>query len=297
MSQPVIVRAHAKINLGLTILKKRSDGYHEIESVMQQVSLSDTLLLEPTPDRSRSFYCSDSALSGNENLVCRAAELLEKRLGKSPAGVKMTLLKNIPVEAGLAGGSSDAAAALLGLNRYWQLKLNRSELQDLGASLGSDVPFCLQGGTSIARGRGEVIENLPPIPFFWVILALPVGVRMSSAAAYGSFNSDLLGEPSLAPLVQAIKGGNRDKITDWLAGGFNNILETADLPGTEILNTLKNSLKTYGLQPALSGSGPALFMLTENYNLACSAVHAVEEEGGKAFLCWTMAGNEEWSNV
>ena len=297
MNQPVIVRAHAKINLGLTILKKRLDGYHEIESVMQQVSLSDTLSLEPTTGSNRSFICNDSTLSGNENLVCRAADLLENRARKPLAGVRMTLLKNIPVEAGLAGGSSDAAAALLGLNSYWRLKLSRSELLDLGASLGSDVPFCLQGGTMIARGRGEILENLPPIPFFWVILALPVGVRMSSAAAYGSYNSDLLGEPSLAPLVQAIKCGNREQITDWLSGGFNNILETADLPGTEILNNLKNSLKINGLQPALSGSGPALFMLTENYALARSAVLAVEEEGGKAYLCWTMAGNEEWSYV
>ncbi len=264
---------------------------------MQQVSLSDTILLEPSPLKSWSFFCSDPELSGNNNLVCRAAQILQRQAGVPLPAVKITLIKNIPVEAGLAGGSSDAAAALLGLNRYWKLGLSKTELLELGSQLGSDVPFCLQGGTALARGRGEILEDLGPIPFFWVVLGLPAGVKMSTAAAYSSFDSGLLGEPSLAPLVKAIQLGSRNKITGWLAGGFSNTLETADLPGSDLLVSLKNRLRARGFQPALSGSGPTLFMLTEKYSLARSAVFAVEEEGGKAYLCWTVAGNEEWSNV
>jgi len=297
MDQVIIVKARAKINLGLTVLGRRPDGFHEIESVMQQVSLSDTILLEPSPLKGWSFFCTDPDLSGNNNLVCRAAEMLERRAGASPAAVRITLFKNIPVEAGLAGGSSDAAAALFGLNRYWQLGLSKTELSELGAKLGSDVPFCLQGGTAMARGRGEILEYLPPIPFFWVVLGLPAGVKISTAAAYSSFDSGLQGEPSLAPLVEAIQLGSRNKIAGWLEGGFSNILETADLPGSDLLVSLKNRLRARGFQPALSGSGPALFMLTEKYSMARSAACAVEEEGGKAYLCWTVAGNEEWSSV
>lgn len=264
---------------------------------MQQVSLSDTIVLEPSLHKGWSFFCTDPDLSGSNNLVYRAAEMLERRAGLSPAAVRITLFKNIPVEAGLAGGSSDAAAALLGLNRYWQLGLSKPEISELGAKLGSDVPFCLQGGTALARGRGEILEYLPPVPFFWVVLALPAGVKLSTAAAYSSFDSSLTGEPSLAPLVEAIQLGSRNEIAGWLAGGFNNTLETANLPGSDLLFSLKNRLRARGFQPALSGSGPALFILAKKYSLARSAACAVEEEGGKAYLCWTVAGNEEWSNV
>ena len=297
MSRVLTVRAPAKINLGLTVLGRRPDGYHEIESVMQQVSLADILLFEPSPMKGLCFLCTDPDLSGYDNLVCQAAKLLEEQTNKPLPGVRITLVKRIPVEAGLAGGSSDAAAVLLTLNSYWQLGLSKTDLLEIGSALGSDVPFCLQGGTSLVRGRGEKLEQLPPLPFFWVVLALPHGVKISTASAYRSFDSNLIGKPSLIPLLKAIRLESRKEITGWLSSGLTNTLETAILPGSDLLGSLKKRLQFLGLKPNLSGSGPTLFILTEHYSLARSAARAVEAEGGRAYLCWTLAGSKEWSNV
>ncbi len=291
------VRAPAKINLGLAVLGRRPDGFHDLESVMQQVSLADTLLFEPLPAEGWCFYCTDPVLSRKDNLVCRAADLLEKQAGKTLPGVRITLYKNIPVEAGLAGGSSDAAAALIGLNRFWQLGLSRTDLMDMAAMLGSDVPYCLQGGTALARGRGERLEQLPSLPFFWVVLVLPRGARISTAAAYNSFDRELLGKPQLQPLVNAIRRSCKKDIINWLAKGFTNTLETAVLPGAAQVGELKSRLRALGLQPVLSGSGPALFILIENYTLARSVSRAVEKEDCRVYLCWTTAGRNGWSHV
>ncbi|MCJ7805967.1 MAG: 4-(cytidine 5'-diphospho)-2-C-methyl-D-erythritol kinase, partial [Clostridia bacterium] len=216
----------------MTVRGCRPDGYHEIESVMQQVSLADILLFEPSPIKGWCFFCTDPDLSGYDNLVCQAVRLLEEQANKPLSGVKITLFKRIPVEAGLAGGSSDAAATLLTLNGYWRLGLAKTDLLKIGAALGSDVPFCLQGGTSLVRGRGEKLEQLPSLPFFWVVLALPRGVKISTALAYRSFDSNLIGKPSLIPLVKAIRLGSRKEIASWLSSGLTNTLETAILPGS-----------------------------------------------------------------
>ncbi|MDZ4133281.1 MAG: 4-(cytidine 5'-diphospho)-2-C-methyl-D-erythritol kinase [Dethiobacteria bacterium] len=291
------LKAPAKINLGLTIIRRRVDGYHDLESVMQQVSLSDTLRFEAGQFRGWRFLCSNPELAGEDNLVCRAAELMAGKTGKPLPGVMITLFKNIPVEAGLAGGSSDAAAALIGLNHCWQLGYSMGDLLELALLLGSDVPYCLQGGTVVARGRGEQLEQLPPLPFFWVVLALPEGVKVSTATAYSSFDQNLLGEPSLQLLINAIQAGSRKEITDWLGSGLTNTLETAVLPGSDQVAGLKSKLQAAGFQPVLSGSGPTLLILTEDYSRARSAVRAAEEAGARAYLCWTKPGGKEWLNV
>ncbi len=288
MATPLKVKAPAKINLGLTVTGRRRDGFHDLESVMQQVSLADTLFFEPFQGKGWHFFCTDRNLSGPENLAAQAASLLEKRAGKSMPGVKITLFKNIPVEAGLAGGSADCAATLAGLNRFWELGFDLGSLQDLGLLLGSDVPYCLQGGTALAGGRGEKLEALPPLPFFWVVLALPAGLRMSTAAVYKSFDRDKLGEPDLTPLVKAIREGSRNKIRQWLGSGFTNTLETAVVPGSGLLKETKRELENRGLQPVLSGSGPTLFMLYEDYNQARRAARMAEEANCRAYLCWTL---------
>jgi len=282
------VKAPAKINLGLTITCRRQDGFHELESVMQQVSLADTLLFEPLQGTGWHFFCTDPDLCEPDNLAARAAALLEEKAGKSLPGVKLTLYKNIPVEAGLAGGSADCAAALAGLNRFWNLGFDLAALQDLGLRLGSDVPYCLQGGTALAGGRGEKLEKLPPLPFFWVVLVLPAGLRMSTAAVYKNLDKNEMGEPALTPLVKAIRAGNRDKIIEWLGSGFTNTLETASVPGADLLQETKRELESRGLQPVLSGSGPALFMLMEDYKQARKAARMAGEANCRAYLCWTL---------
>ncbi len=297
MKRAYTCRADAKINLGLSVAGSRLDGYHEIESIMQQVSIGDILRFESRPGMDFSFRCTDPGLSGPENLVCRAAALLKEQAGKAMPGVQVTLYKNIPVAAGLAGGSSDAAAALLGLNKFWKLGLDSETLFDLAARLGSDVPFCLQGGTALVRGRGEQLEKLPPLPFYWVVLAISPALKFSTADAYKSFNQRLFGKPDLRPLKEAVRRGSKEGIASWLSGDFTNTLETADLPGSGLVRNLKAKLQGYGFNPLFSGSGPTLFMLIDDYSLARTAVHVVEELGSRACLCWTKDRNEEWFDV
>ncbi len=287
MTKKIVIRAKAKINLGLTVHGSRADKFHEIESIMQQVSLADILLLEESGGSEILFYCTDPALAGSDNLVWQAAKKLKSLAGERVPGVKMVLYKNIPVEAGLAGGSADAAAALKGLNLIWQLNLPWATLLEIGAALGSDIPFCLEGGTALARGRGEILEKLPASPFFWVVLALPPGAKISTAAAYGAFDRNLRGKPSQKQLVRAIHSGDRKKIHSWMREELINTLATADLPEASSSRKLKADLISCGLQPQLSGSGPTLFMLFDSLAEAERALRAVEQAGATAYLCWT----------
>ncbi len=293
MNLTLVLKARAKINLGLSVLGRRADGFHELETVMQQISLHDTLLFEPySADNTCALLCSKPELDGPDNLVNRAAELLKEQVRTKLPGVRVTLYKHIPVAAGLAGGSSDAAAALVGLNQYWQLGLSSDSLFELAGKLGSDVPFCLRGGTALAQGRGEQLEQLPLLPFFWVVLALPRGVEFSTAEAYRKFDRSQLGKPDITPLVQAIKNRSRADIAGWLKSSFTNTLETASLPGSDVVITLKKGLQEYGFNPVFSGSGPTLFMITDSYASAGCVSRIVEELGGISYMCWTSGENQ-----
>ncbi|MDW7651975.1 MAG: 4-(cytidine 5'-diphospho)-2-C-methyl-D-erythritol kinase, partial [Bacillota bacterium] len=165
--------AHAKINLTLDILGKRPDGYHELRTVYQSLALCDTLRFLPSPDGSITLGCDVPGIPlSDDNLAIRAARMLGSHYGVTK-GVHIELVKRIPMAAGLAGGSSDAAAALRGLVRFWQLPHEKDVLNALAARLGSDVPFCLAGGTAIGTGRGEQVTALPSCPHFYVVLSNP----------------------------------------------------------------------------------------------------------------------------
>ncbi len=289
----MMIRAPAKINLGLTVLGRRTDGFHEIETVMQQVSLADTIILQQAEQGKLIFSCTDSELSTEDNLVFRAANLLKNISGKCLPGVSITLYKNIPVAAGLAGGSSDAAAALFGLNKFWQLGLDYQKLARLASELGSDVPFCLEGGTALAQGRGEILEKLPEIPFFWVTLVLPSATKISTAEAYAKYNRDLTGKPRLDDLLMAVRSQNRLKILKWTEKKFVNTLESADLDASKKIRLLKEQFRSYGLKLSMSGSGPALFLLSENMEKATWAAGLAGQLGAEAYLCWTD-NNYRW---
>lgn len=289
----ITVRAPAKINLGLAVLEKRADGYHNLSSVMQQISLSDTLVLRPGGvEDVWEFFCTDSALAGTDNLVCQAAFLLAREAKRKLPGVKMTLYKQIPVEAGLGGGSSDAAAALTGLNLFWKLNFPEKTLRELGARLGSDIPFCLQGGTALAGGRGEVLESLPPLPFHWVVLAVPIGLRLSTAAVYRSLDLSRVSAPPVSILVEAIRGGDREKIALWFKRTSVNTLEEAVLPKHRAVARLKELFLKLGLNPTMSGSGPSVFALTNSFAAASAAARSLQEEGNRTFLCWTALSTQ-----
>jgi 4-diphosphocytidyl-2-C-methyl-D-erythritol kinase len=293
MNSSITVRAPAKINLGLAVLRRRADGYHDLASVMQQISLSDTLVLRPGLESAWEFFCTDSSLAGQGNLVFQAALLLAREAKRKLPGVRITLYKQIPVEAGLGGGSSDAAAALWGLNRFWRLNFSEEKLKELGAQLGSDIPFCLQGGTALATGRGEVLEPLPALPFHWVVLAVPHGLRLSTAAVYRSLDLSRVSAPQVSILVEAIRGGERNNIASWFKRATVNTLEEAVLPHYHAIARLKERLLELGLNPAMSGSGPSVFALTDRFAAASAAARSLQEEGNRAFLCWTAPQQEE----
>ena len=184
----ITAQAYAKINITFEVLGRRKDGYHDIASVLQEIDLKDDLKFELAP--SLGIECDDAALRSSDNLVLKAARLLQQEAAYK-GGAKITLRKGIPVAAGLGGGSSDAAAALMGLNKLWKLKLSIDSLTELAAALGSDVPYFIHGGTALAEGRGERIIQLSPLPRSWVVLLKPsVPIpEPKTKAMYGALTS------------------------------------------------------------------------------------------------------------
>lgn len=251
-------KAPAKINLLLDVLRKREDGYHEVEMIMTMVDLADRLEMEELPRDTIIISSQVGYIPLDEkNLAFQAARLIKERYDVKQ-GVYIHLDKKIPVAAGLAGGSSDAAAALRGLNRLWKLEIPEDELCRLGAELGSDVPFCVTGGTAIARGRGEVLEHISNPPQCWVVLAKPP-INVSTADVYGRFRVNELKEhPSISLMADALERGSFSDICD----GLGNVLEKVTLELYPEVMQLKESMIRLGADGVLmSGSGPTVFGL------------------------------------
>ncbi|MEG6521291.1 4-(cytidine 5'-diphospho)-2-C-methyl-D-erythritol kinase [Desulfotomaculum sp. 1211_IL3151] len=254
------LQAHGKINLTLDVLARRPDGYHEVEMIMQSIALHDVLEIEQQTSEISLFVSGISVTTKEDNLVLKAANLL-KQMAPPEAGAIIRLHKNIPVAAGLAGGSTNAAAALRGLNALWDLGLSQEQLMKLAAQLGADVPFCLMGGTVIARGIGEKLTPLDLAPPFGVVLVKPA-FGVSTAEVYqGLCLNELSKRPDMARMLEALKERNLEKV----AGELANVLESMTLKLHPELITIKNYLREAGSQGVLmSGSGPTVFGLTEN---------------------------------
>ena len=252
------LKAYAKINLGLEVLGKRPDGYHEVAMIMQSVSLHDIVKLS-CREEAISLSCDRTNLPcDHSNLAFRAADLLRREVGVA-CGVHIELTKRIPLAAGLAGGSTDAAAVLKGLNRLWRLDLPASELERLAARLGSDVPFCLWGGTSLATGRGEILTPLPDFTGHGVVLVNPP-LQVSTAWVYGNYH-DAAGNRrrDIASLRHSIKQQDFSAV----AGAVFNDLETVTIPAYPQVAAIKEQLLQAGAAGVLmSGSGPTVFALT-----------------------------------
>ncbi|AZK45546.1 4-(cytidine 5'-diphospho)-2-C-methyl-D-erythritol kinase [Paenibacillus lentus] len=251
-------KAPAKINLMLDVLHKRPDGYHEVEMIMTMVDLADRLEMEAL-SRDTIIISSQAGYIplDEKNLAFQAAKLIKERYNVR-SGVYIHLDKNIPVAAGLAGGSSDAAATLRGLNRLWDLGIPVEELKQLGAELGSDVPFCITGGTALATGRGELLTPLPNPPQCWVVLAkLPINV--STAEIYGRFRSEeVVAHPSANRMRQAIETSSFQGVCEELG----NVLEEVTLKLYPEVAHLKETMLKLGADGVLmSGSGPTVFGL------------------------------------
>jgi 4-diphosphocytidyl-2-C-methyl-D-erythritol kinase len=254
----VFEKAPAKINLLLDVLHKREDGYHEVEMIMTMVDLSDRIEMQELP-RDTIIISSQAGYIplDEKNLAFQAARLIKDRYDVKQ-GVYIHLDKKIPVAAGLAGGSSDAAATLRGLNRLWKLNIPSEEMQRLGAELGSDVPFCVTGGTAVARGRGERLEPIEAPPQCWVVLAKPP-INVSTSEIYGKLRANQIAKhPSTSDVLEAI----RLKRFDLLCERLGNVLEEVTLDLYPEVRHLKECMIRLGADGVLmSGSGPTVFGL------------------------------------
>ncbi|PZX02841.1 4-diphosphocytidyl-2-C-methyl-D-erythritol kinase [Psychrobacillus insolitus] len=253
------VKAPAKINLTLDVLHKRSDGYHEVEMIMTTVDLADRIGLEIREDEKIQILSVDRFVPNDyRNLAYQAAKLL-KDTYHVKLGVSITIEKNIPVAAGLAGGSSDAAATLRGLNTLWGLGLSLEELAQLGTKIGSDVAFCVYGGTALATGRGELIQELPAPPNSWVILAKPT-LGVSTADIYGKMKLDKIIHPKTNQMIEAIENKDFYQMCD----SIGNVLEDVTLKLYPEVAVLKEQMQKFGADAVLmSGSGPTVFGLVQ----------------------------------
>ena len=269
-----VEKAYAKVNLTLAVGEKRPDGYHEVVSVMQRVSLHDTLTAEQTQE-GITLTCSDPALpSGEENLAHRAASLFFRETGIA-GGAAMTLEKRIPSQAGLGGGSSDAASALLALRKLYAPALPDTELETMAAALGSDVPFFIHGGTQLATGRGEVLSPLPPLTDGWFVIVKPTE-SFSTPAMYRRLDNL---PPACTPPIPPLQGG-----LPALAAGLFNRFEAA-IPAGSAVWDIKAQLAAYGaLASLLSGSGSAVFGLFDTETAARAAVEALRPAWPEIFL-------------
>lgn len=269
-----VEKAYAKVNLTLAVGEKRLNGYHEVVSVMQRVSLHDTLTAEQTRE-GITLTCSDPALpSGEENLAHRAASLFFRETGIA-GGAALTLEKRIPSQAGLGGGSSDAASALLALRKLYAPALSDTELETMAAALGSDVPFFIRGGTQLATGRGEVLSPLPPLTDGWFVIVKPTE-SFSTPSMYRRLDNL---PPACTPPIPPLQGG-----LPALAAGLFNRFEAA-IPAGSAVWDIKARLAAYGaLASLLSGSGSAVFGLFDTETAARAAVEALRPAWPEIFL-------------
>ncbi|QWU43074.1 MULTISPECIES: 4-(cytidine 5'-diphospho)-2-C-methyl-D-erythritol kinase [Bacillus] len=256
----LLVKAPAKINLSLDVLGKRQDGYHEVKMIMTTIDLADRLeLMELAEDRIEILSHNRYVPDDQRNLAYQAAKLLKEKFNVKK-GVSITIEKTIPVAAGLAGGSSDAAATLRGLNKLWNLGLTIEELAELGAEIGSDVTFCVYGGTAVATGRGEKIEHIKTPPSCWVILAKP-HIGVSTADVYGNLKLNRVTHPNVDKMVKVINDGDYKGICDTVG----NVLEDVTFVMHPEVARIKAQMKRFGADAVLmSGSGPTVFGLVHH---------------------------------
>jgi len=250
----ITLRAYAKINLTLEVLGRRADGYHDVASIMQTIDLHDTVTL--TPSDEIALECDVEELESENNLAIRAANLLKEKTN-ADAGVSIKIQKNIPLAAGMGGGSSDAAATLVGLNDLWGLNLTLVELSEIAAELGSDVPFLLNGGTAIALGRGERVRSVPLADLEWLIVLSPdIRVKDKTATLYKSLTEANYTRGALTRKLEARIRGGGDVPPQFLFNAFDDVAFSA-FPG---LDVYWNTLHSLGAREIhLAGSGPTIY--------------------------------------
>ncbi len=272
----ISVKALAKINLGLDVVRRREDGYHEVRMIMQTIHLFDRLEIKKTSSGGITMTTNLSFLPTNENnLVYQAAKLLKDEFGIRD-GIDIRLHKHIPVSAGMAGGSTDAAAVLYGMNRMFQLGLKRDELMRRGVKIGADVPYCIMRGTALAEGIGEKLTALPPMVKCPVLIAKPP-ISVSTKFVYEHLKLD---ETTVHPDIDRLVEDIRQKDLAKIAADMGNVLETVTIPNYPVIAEIKEHMLRHGAVNAMmSGSGPTVFGLFEDTAQAREAYESMQASG------------------
>lgn len=282
----IVLKSHGKINLGLDVLYKRDDGYHEINTIMQQIDLSDTLIIKENNKEDIVIKTDNKDLPlDSSNLIYKAWAKIKEKTGIKK-GIEVVVEKNIPIAAGLAGGSSNAAAVLKGLNELWQLGLAEEDLQKIGLEIGADVPFCITGGTALAEGIGEKLTKLKSFKDINLLLVNP-GMQILTAEVYASLRPNGKRKMNIEKVIEFIE--NNDLYA--LAKSIVNVMEEVVIKKNPIILEIKEDLLDCGaLCSLMSGSGPTVFGLFDDLEKLnfCKGKLTDKYSNGKVFIVKTI---------
>ena len=273
--EKISINAMAKINLGLDVLRRRENGYHDVKMIMQTVNIYDTLDFVKLQESKIVVKTDAMELPTDENnLIYKAAKLLFDKCGVTE-GVEITLTKRIPIAAGMAGGSTDAAAALVGVNQLFDLGLTMTELKEIGVKIGADVPYCIEGGTALSEGIGEILTKLPDAPDCFVVVAKPE-ISVSTKYVYEHLDAEgVETHPDIDGMIEALKESSLQGIVSRLG----NVLESVTVKKHAIINTLKQCMMESGAMGSLmSGSGPTVFGIFTDVQKAQKAKEEIEKK-------------------
>lgn len=274
--------AFAKLNLTLDVLGKRDDGYHDLKSIMQTISIRDDVEIDVDTGKPWEMTCTNPAIPCDErNLAWKAARVYFDAIGKEPDGISIRITKRIPTEAGLGGGSADAAAVLRALNKYYQNPLSIMALAELGASVGSDVPFCTICGTAMVEGRGERIRKLPDMPDCTFVVCKP-DFSSSTPALYKKIDEETIGQrPDHQLFESALISGDLPKIASGLCNVFDPIVTKDHLE----LNYIKSIFNSYGsIGQQMTGSGSAVFAIVTEFEYAAVICNMLKDNYPQVFI-------------
>lgn len=275
----ITLNCPAKINLSLDVIGKREDGYHDLKMIMQSVSLFDYVTLEKNHG-TINISCDNNNIPLDKNNICYKAASKMMQKYEIPGGLNICINKNIPVAAGLAGGSTDAAGVIEGINQLYELNLDLDEMMKIGLTVGADVPFCLNKGTALAEGVGEIITKLNGVSA-WCVLAKP-DIAVSTASVFGSFRmDDVVKHPNTDMLIKFVNDGNLEN----LAENMVNVLETVTIKEYPIIFEIKNIMMEFdSLGSLMSGSGPTVFGLFQDKNKAEKCYHRLRDYLKEVYL-------------
>ena len=274
--------AYAKINLTLDVLGKREDGYHDIKSIMQAISIRDDVEIDIGTGKPWSLLCSDETIPTDEtNLAWKAAKVFFEALKKEPDGIEIRITKRIPQQAGLAGGSADAAAVLRALNRNYEYPLSVAALAELGAEIGSDVPFCVVCGTAMVEGRGEKLRRLPDLPDCFFVVCQP-DFSCSTPELFKKLDEkEIPKHPNHQAMESALLAGDLLKVAENIHNVFDPVVTEEHLE----LNYIKSIFASYGaVAHQLTGSGSAVFAVVSEFEIAAVMCHMLKENYPKVYI-------------